>query len=225
MLAHEGVTPRRSTPRLRWQVGCLGSHGGRPRHGPSAPLPTASTSPPRSRSTRGRRRDRRNLVHNEVLRLVEARGRRAALWRVAEWSGRQPYRSLATYEAADADLFVGRERLVAELTARVLDRRLVAVVGASGSGKSSLVRAGLLPLVRSGRLPGDGRVAGGRDRARVRRCWRAIEAVSRPRRARPTAARHRPVRGGARVAVRPTRSPAACSTSCSTRPSTLASSS
>ena len=38
----------------------------------------------------------------------------------------------------------------------MLDRRLVAVVGASGSGKSSLVRAGLVPLVRSGRLPGDG---------------------------------------------------------------------
>ena len=94
-------------------------------------------------------------VHNEVLRLVEARGRRAALVG-AEWAGRQPYRSLATYEAADADLFVGRERIVAELTARVLDRRLVAVVGASGSGKSSLVRAGLLPLVRSGRLPGEG---------------------------------------------------------------------
>ena len=38
----------------------------------------------------------------------------------------------------------------------MLDRRLVAVIGASGSGKSSLVRAGLVPLVRSGRLPGEG---------------------------------------------------------------------
>ena len=70
--------------------------------------------------------------------------------------GRQPYRALASYGPEDADLFVGRERLVAELAARVLDRRLVAVVGASGSGKSSLVRAGLIPLVRSGRLPGMG---------------------------------------------------------------------
>lgn len=92
-------------------------------------------------------------VLDEVLRLVEARGRRAAL-AGAESTGRQPYRSLSSYGPADADLFVGRERLVAELTARMLDRRLVAVVGASGSGKSSLVRAGLLPLVRSGRLPG-----------------------------------------------------------------------
>ena len=62
-------------------------------------------------------------VLDEVLRLVEARGRRSALVG-AEWTGRQPYRSLASYEPADADLFVGRERLVAELTARVLDRRL-----------------------------------------------------------------------------------------------------
>ena len=68
--------------------------------------------------------------------------------------GRKPYRALAPYGPEDADLFVGRERLVAELAARVLDRRLVAVIGASGSGKSSIVRAGLDPLVRSGRLPG-----------------------------------------------------------------------
>jgi len=94
-------------------------------------------------------------VFDEVMRLVDARARRATLVG-AEWSGRQPYRSLASYGPADADLFVGRERLVAELTARVLDRRLVAVVGASGSGKSSIVRAGLVPLVRSGRLPGGG---------------------------------------------------------------------
>ncbi len=51
---------------------------------------------------------------------------------------------------------MGRERLVAELAARVLERRLVVVVGSSGSGKSSLVRAGLVPLARSGRLPGAG---------------------------------------------------------------------
>lgn len=92
-------------------------------------------------------------VIDEVMRLVEARARRAALTG-SDLIGRQPYRSLASYEAVDADLFVGRERLVAELTARVVDRRLVAVVGASGTGKSSIVRAGLLPLARSGRLPG-----------------------------------------------------------------------
>jgi DNA-binding SARP family transcriptional activator/WD40 repeat protein len=92
-------------------------------------------------------------VRDEVTRLVESRGRRAAL-AASDLAGRQPYRSLTPYEPADADLFVGRERLVAELTARAIDRRLVAVIGPSGSGKSSIGRAGLLPLVRSGRLPG-----------------------------------------------------------------------
>ena len=96
--------------------------------------------------------DAHDSVFDEVLALVAARARRDAL--SSTWCGRKPYRALAPYGIEDADLFVGRERLVAELAARVLDRRLVAVVGASGSGKSSLVRAGLDPLVRSGRLPG-----------------------------------------------------------------------
>jgi WD40 repeat protein len=94
-------------------------------------------------------------VFDEVLALVAARARRDALT-PATWAGRKPYRSLASYGPEDADLFVGRERLIAELAARVLDRRLVAVVGASGSGKTSIVCAGLDPLVRSGRLPGGG---------------------------------------------------------------------
>ena len=92
-------------------------------------------------------------MFDEVVHLVTARARRSELVS-SSWAGRLPYRALASYGPEDADLFVGRERLVAELAARVLDRRLVAVVGASGSGKSSLVRAGLIPLVRSGRLPG-----------------------------------------------------------------------
>jgi DNA-binding SARP family transcriptional activator/WD40 repeat protein len=95
----------------------------------------------------------RASVFDDVLALVAARARRDELV-ASSWVGRQPYRALSAYGPEDADLFVGRERLVAELVARVLDRRLVAVVGASGSGKSSLVRAGLVPLVRSGRLPG-----------------------------------------------------------------------
>jgi len=94
-------------------------------------------------------------VLDEVADLVAARARADELWS-ARWAGRQPYRALATYGPQDAELFVGRERLVAELAARVLERRFVVVVGASGSGKSSLARAGLVPLARSGRLPGSG---------------------------------------------------------------------
>jgi WD40 repeat protein/DNA-binding SARP family transcriptional activator len=65
-----------------------------------------------------------------------------------------PYKGLAAFEATDAELFHGRERLVAEVVARLLQGRLLAVVGASGSGKSSLVRAGLLPALGAGVLPG-----------------------------------------------------------------------
>jgi WD40 repeat protein len=65
-----------------------------------------------------------------------------------------PYKGLAAFEAEDAEYFCGREELVAELTARLAGTRFLAVVGPSGSGKSSLVRAGLLPAIWGDALPG-----------------------------------------------------------------------
>ena len=65
-----------------------------------------------------------------------------------------PYKGLARYEAADAPFFFGRERLVATLVARIAVDRFVGIIGASGSGKSSLVRAGLIPALSAGALPG-----------------------------------------------------------------------
>ncbi|MFE6056070.1 helix-turn-helix domain-containing protein [Kitasatospora sp. NPDC056446] len=59
-----------------------------------------------------------------------------------------PYRGLSRFEPGDRERFFGRDRLVADLLALVDSRRLVAVVGASGSGKSSLLRAGLIPALR-----------------------------------------------------------------------------
>jgi len=68
-----------------------------------------------------------------------------------------PYKGLSYFDEADADLFVGREALTAKLLERVLSMassdspdqtRFLSVVGASGSGKSSLVRAGLVPALR-----------------------------------------------------------------------------
>src|SRR5207245_10162049 len=64
-----------------------------------------------------------------------------------------PYKGLMRYDAEDAVWFHGRERLSAELLARLGVHRFVGVVGASGSGKSSLVRAGLLAAIREGALP------------------------------------------------------------------------
>src|SRR5262245_11834234 len=65
-----------------------------------------------------------------------------------------PYRGLAPFDAAHAEYFFGRERLVAELVARLVGSTLLAVVGPSGSGKSSAVRAGLLPALADGVVPG-----------------------------------------------------------------------
>ena len=65
-----------------------------------------------------------------------------------------PFKGLAAFDVDDADLFFGRERLVAELVARLAGAPLLGVVGPSGSGKSSSVRAGLIPALRSGVLPG-----------------------------------------------------------------------
>ena len=65
-----------------------------------------------------------------------------------------PWRGLSSYDVEDRAWFAGRERLVAELLARLAADRLVVVVGASGSGKSSLVRAGMLGALDAGALPG-----------------------------------------------------------------------
>ncbi|MEV6601458.1 hypothetical protein AB0M36_32085 [Actinoplanes sp. NPDC051346] len=63
-----------------------------------------------------------------------------------------PYRGLASYEPDDAAWFFGRERLVNELLDSLASRRVLAVFGASGSGKSSVLRAGVLPRVTEGAL-------------------------------------------------------------------------
>ncbi|NHA69488.1 nSTAND1 domain-containing NTPase [Phycicoccus flavus] len=65
-----------------------------------------------------------------------------------------PWRGLAAYGLEDARWFAGRDRLVAELVARLAGCRVLALVGASGSGKSSVLRAGLLAALAEDVLPG-----------------------------------------------------------------------
>ena len=65
-----------------------------------------------------------------------------------------PFKGLASFEPVDADYFFGRERLVAELVARLVGASFLGIVGPSGSGKSSVLRAGLLPALAGGVLPG-----------------------------------------------------------------------
>jgi WD40 repeat protein/tRNA A-37 threonylcarbamoyl transferase component Bud32 len=67
-----------------------------------------------------------------------------------------PFKGLASFEPVDADYYFGRERLVAELVARLVGAGFLGIVGPSGSGKSSLLRAGLLPALAGGVLPGSG---------------------------------------------------------------------
>jgi WD40 repeat protein len=68
-----------------------------------------------------------------------------------------PYKGLAAFDEDDAAVFFGREQLTKQLVERLQQGgsagRLLAVVGPSGSGKSSVVRAGLLPQLRVGALP------------------------------------------------------------------------
>src|SRR5262245_41418069 len=67
---------------------------------------------------------------------------------------RTPYPGLRPFEAEDQPVFFGREEQVSALLRRMEDAHFIAVVGSSGSGKSSLVRAGLLPALREGFLLG-----------------------------------------------------------------------
>lgn len=70
--------------------------------------------------------------------------------------GSPPYKGLQSFDEADADQFFGRELLTAQVINRLHNGRFLAVIGASGSGKSSLVRAGVVPALRTGNALADG---------------------------------------------------------------------
>jgi len=59
-----------------------------------------------------------------------------------------PYAGLSSFQEADADRFFGRTKEIAAIVNRIHDRPLLAVVGPSGTGKSSFVRAGLVPVLK-----------------------------------------------------------------------------
>jgi len=97
----------------------------------------------------------------------ERRWRQAA----AEWAASQsngvrhrtsavdeepPYLGLISYGVDEADRYFGRQRILTQLVEMLGEHRFIAVFGASGSGKSSLLRAGLIPAWRSGGPDGDG---------------------------------------------------------------------
>ncbi|MFD2691585.1 helix-turn-helix domain-containing protein [Streptomyces phyllanthi] len=69
-----------------------------------------------------------------------------------------PYRGLARFEPDDRELFFGRDRLIDELSELGCGSPFTVVFGASGSGKSSLLRAGLIPLLQE-KIAQQGRTA------------------------------------------------------------------
>jgi energy-coupling factor transporter ATP-binding protein EcfA2 len=66
----------------------------------------------------------------------------------------RPYVGLAAFQEGQHELFFGRSRLLGEMVSRLRESRLLAVLGPSGSGKSSLVLGGLLPALRAGAVSG-----------------------------------------------------------------------
>lgn len=65
-------------------------------------------------------------------------------------NGRSPYPGLRAYHGDESDLFFGREDCIDDMVERLAATRFLAVLGASGSGKSSLVRTGLLDALELG---------------------------------------------------------------------------
>lgn len=93
---------------------------------------------------------RQNPYNVELLVLAEA----VKSWHIAaaEPAEASPYKGLESYGVADAALFFGRAALIGELVTYLEAHSFLAVVGASGSGKSSLVRAGVVPALNGGEI-------------------------------------------------------------------------
>jgi WD40 repeat protein len=73
---------------------------------------------------------------------------------VVESSDVCPYRGLQVFDTEDAEYYFGRDGEIQRLLEKLKTDRFLAVLGPSGSGKSSLVRAGLLPALLRGAIPG-----------------------------------------------------------------------
>jgi WD40 repeat protein len=114
----------------------------------------------RTASERGELRSAESALSDDLLALrgLEERGRRyGGVGEGVPLPAVCPFPGLAAFDVTHAEYFFGRERLVAELVARLVGAPMLAVVGPSGSGKSSAVRAGLLPALAEGVLPGSER--------------------------------------------------------------------
>lgn len=93
----------------------------------------------------------------ELLRALPGKRRVSVYDQIDVANIPNPFKGLEAFQQTDAPFFFGRESLIKKSLERLrADRpeRFLGVVGASGSGKSSLVRAGIIPALRAGDLPG-----------------------------------------------------------------------
>src|SRR5689334_17825220 len=72
------------------------------------------------------------------------------------WNCHSPFRSLQTFEPEDTWLFFGRDPEINDVIKRLVRSSVLLVVGNSGCGKSSLIRAGLIPALQTGRFCHEG---------------------------------------------------------------------
>lgn len=102
------------------------------------------------------------IVKAKDLNLLFDRGVKDKEFSTSYWSSlpepENPYKGLRAFQTADVQDFFGREKLTQRLLDKLLEQvdysRFLAVIGPSGSGKSSLVKAGVIPALWRGDLPG-----------------------------------------------------------------------
>jgi eukaryotic-like serine/threonine-protein kinase len=86
--------------------------------------------------------------------LERIRGELSGHKRVLPPEDTGPFRAFARFEEGDRDVFFGRRSEVAGILETLRSRGVVALVGSTGAGKSSLARAGVVPAIRDGELVG-----------------------------------------------------------------------
>ncbi len=97
-------------------------------------------------------KDKRHRISTaiELLADLEALSRRGDTEaRALLGDDANPFAGLAAFQTSDSDRFFGRDREIASLVTQLQSHPLVTVVGPTGSGKSSLVRAGVIPALES----------------------------------------------------------------------------
>jgi WD40 repeat protein/energy-coupling factor transporter ATP-binding protein EcfA2 len=92
----------------------------------------------------------------ELLKALPGKRRVTSYDKVTDENIPNPFKGLEAFQQTDSAFFFGRDGLIEKSLERLKQTRktrFLAIVGASGSGKSSMVRAGILPAIRAGRLP------------------------------------------------------------------------